>query len=55
MEGVAFNEIIPRLMTNSNIIEIIKDGDVQLEAIIIPSGWIITVRQDPNHQLKHFI
>lgn len=54
MEGVAFNEIIPRLMTNSNIIEIIKDGDVQLEAIIIASGWNVTVRQDPNHLLKHF-
>ena len=54
MEGVAFKEIIPRLMSNPNIIEIVKDGDVQLEAIIVASGWNITIRQDTNHLLKHF-
>lgn len=54
MEGEAFKEVLPHLMSHSNIIEIIKDGDVQLESIILASGWKVKITPDPNHQLKHF-
>ena len=54
MEGLAFEEILPRLMSNQSIVELVKDGDVQLESMIISSGWRVKVTPDPNHLLKHF-
>lgn len=54
LEGLAFTEIIPNLISNLKIKEIVKDGEVQIESIIKSSGWNVFVRQDPNHLLKNF-
>lgn len=54
MEGAAFENILPRLMSNSKINELVKDGDLEVESIIKNSGWKIIIRPDTNHLLKHF-
>ena len=54
LEGLAFRAILPRLMSNKNIVELIKDGDVEVESILKKSGWNILIRHDPNHLLIHF-
>lgn len=34
MEGLAFMNILPQLMENENIIELVKDGDLQVDSIL---------------------
>ena len=54
MEGEAFLMIFPRLMQNSKIMELVKDGDLQRDHIIASSGWKPKLTPDPNHLLLHF-
>ena len=54
MEGIAFQAILPRLMSYKNIVELVKDGDVEVDSIFRKSGWNILIRPDPNHLLIHF-
>ena len=54
MEGDAFLCILPRLMQNMKIKEVIKDGDLQIDHIIRINRWNIKLTPDPNHLLLHF-
>ena len=54
MEGLTFMNILPQLMENENIIELVKDGDLQVDSIIKDSGWKVIIRPDLNHLLIHF-
>lgn len=51
MEVLTFRTILPRLMSNKNIVELVKDGDVEVDSILKKSGWKILIRPDPNHLL----
>lgn len=54
MEGEAFLTILPRLIQNFKIVELVKDGDLQIDHIIVSSGWNIKLTPDPNNLLLHF-
>lgn len=54
MEAEAFKRMIPRLMKNNKIIELIKDGDVKISKIVQDFHWGVILKNDPNHQLLHF-
>ena len=54
MEAFAFNKTILRLMKNTNISGLIKDGDTKLEKIIKDHNWNVTIYLDPNHLKKNF-
>lgn len=54
MEGEAFLNLLPRLTENTNIYELVKDGDLQIDHIIKKSRWNVKLTPDLNHELKHF-
>lgn len=54
LEGQAFKDLLPTLMSDSNINEVVKDGDLQIESMIMNSGWMVNITPDPNHLLKNF-
>lgn len=54
MESEGFKRMIPRLMHNGKITELIKDGDIKISKIIQEAHWSVNLKNDPNHQLLHF-
>ena len=53
MKGESFIDIIDRLKHNPKIVELVKDGDVQIDKIIDDSTWDVHITPDPNHLTKH--
>lgn len=54
MEGESFYHLLPRLQEDQKIVELVKDGDIEIDSIIKRSQWDVSVTPDPNHFLKHF-
>ena len=54
MESYGFKSTIQHLMSNKNIVGLVKDGDVKLEKAIKDNNWNIKTYLDPNHLKKNF-
>lgn len=51
MESEAFKKMLPKLIANCKIDEIVKDGDLKISKIIKDSKWNVLVREDTNHKI----
>lgn len=53
MECQAFLNLLPRLVQDTRIVEVVKDGDLQIDRIIRTGGWQVKLTPGPNHLLNH--
>lgn len=51
MESTSFGNLIPKLLSNSNINEVDKDGDFKTTVIIKDSKWNVLIREDANQKI----
>lgn len=51
MESTSFGNLIPKLLSNSNINEVDKDGDFKTTVIIKDSKWNVLIREDVNQKI----